>query len=148
MYKRAWQDRVPISAFRLGHLYEYGSPDRENSASVAFQPNASEAWNWYQRGADAGEPNAIARFAERAENNALSLTARSKRNMQLLQAFTLYAAAASRAHEEGWPDGDCEHWRYRRASLARLLALEGMMQQVADAYGAVLGPGSAQRDFP
>jgi hypothetical protein len=29
------------------------------------------------------------------------------------------------------------NWRYRRATLARLLAREGMTQQVADAYTAV-----------
>ena len=29
------------------------------------------------------------------------------------------------------------NWRYRRASLAHLLAHEGMMSQVADAYSAV-----------
>jgi hypothetical protein len=54
-----------------------------------------------------------------------------------LQAFRFYAAAAERAHEEDWPDDAWRHWRYRRASLARLLASEGLMQQVAAAYTAV-----------
>jgi WD40 repeat protein/TPR repeat protein len=138
LYKKAWQDGVPIAAFRLGRLYEYGLQGRGNSASVAFQPDASQAWFWYQQGADAGEPNALARYAERSENAALNAADPSKRNAQLLQAFRLYAAAAERAHEEDWPDDAWKHWRYRRASLARLLAQDGMMQQVADAYREVL----------
>ena len=138
LYKKAWQDGVPIAAYRLGHLYEYGVQGRENSASVAIQPDASQAWLWYSRGADAGEPNAIARFAEREESSALAATDASMRNAELLQAFRLYAAAAERAHEEDWPDDAWKHWRYRRASLARLLARDGLMQQVADAYREVL----------
>jgi hypothetical protein len=61
-----------------------------------------------------------------------------KRNAQLLQAFTFYAAAAQRAREEDWPDGAWQNWRYRRATLARLLANAGLMQEVADAYTAML----------
>jgi hypothetical protein len=52
----------------------------------------------------------------------------------LLQAFRFYAAASERAHDEDWPDDAWRNWRYRRATLARLLAREGNMQQVADAY--------------
>jgi energy-coupling factor transporter ATP-binding protein EcfA2 len=44
------------------------------------------------------------------------------------------AAAAEHAHDEDWPDEAWRNWRYRRATLARLLAREGMMQQVAEAY--------------
>jgi hypothetical protein len=86
----------------------------------------------------AGEPNAIARFAERDEANALIESDRSKRDALLLRAFSLYAAAAERAYEEDWPDDAWKQWRYRRASLARVLAQQGLMQQVADAYGSVL----------
>jgi eukaryotic-like serine/threonine-protein kinase len=142
LYKKAWQEGVPIAAFRLGRLYEYGLQVRGNFASVAFQPDLSQAWRWYSLGADAGEPNALARFAEREESAALATTEVSKRNTQLLQAFRFYAAAAERAREEDWPDDAWNHWRYRRASLARVLAREGMMQQVADTYAAMLHTGS------
>jgi TPR repeat protein len=107
-------------------------------AAGVFNADTSKAWSWYQKGADAGEPNTLARFAERDERNALVQTDALKRNAQLLQAFALYAAAAERAREEDWPDGAWKGWRYRRATLARLLAREGMMQQVADAYAAML----------
>jgi TPR repeat protein len=147
LYEQAWRDGVSIAAFDLGHLYEYGLQATETSG-VAFRPDASSAWQWYQRGADAGEAYALARFAERNENDALTTADPSRRNAQLLQAFKLYAAAAERAHDEDWPDDAWKHWRYRRASLARLLALEGMMQQVADAYGAVLDQGSARPTSP
>ena len=49
-----------------------------------------------------------------------------------------YQAAAERARLEDWPDDAWKHWRYRRASLARVLAQEGMMPEVAHAYGATL----------
>jgi hypothetical protein len=51
---------------------------------------------------------------------------------------------ASRAREEDWPDGAWQNWRYRRATLARLLANAGMMQQVADAYTAMLDKGASR----
>jgi TPR repeat protein len=142
LYEQAWADGVRIAAFRLGHLFEYGV----QSANVARVLNADtpKAWSWYQKGADADEPNALARFAERDETNGLAQTDPLKRNGQLLQAFTLYAAAAERAREEDWPDGAWKDWRYRRATLARVLANAGMMQQVADAYAAVLDKGTAR----
>jgi WD40 repeat protein len=92
----------------------------------------------YQKSADVGEPNALARLAERDEKDALAESSAAKRNSLLLQAFTRFAAAAKRAHDEDWPDDAWRSWRYRRATLARLLAREGMMQQVADSYRTVL----------
>ena len=139
LYKKAWQDGVPLAAFRLGHFYEYGMQGRETSASTAIRPDLPQAWSWYQKGADAGEPNSLARFAEREERNALDETDRLKQNALLLRAFNYYATAAERAKDEDWPDGAGRHWRYRRASLARLLAREGLMQQVADAYASIRG---------
>lgn len=139
LYETAWREGVPIAAFKLGHLYEYGFRASEASALSAFHPDSSTAWQWYQRGADAGEPNALARFAEREERNALAETDSAKRTALLLQAFVHYAAAAARATNEDWPDDAWKNWRYRRATLARVLASEGKMQQVAEAYAAIGG---------
>ncbi len=66
------------------------------------------------------------------------------RHAQLLHAFSLYAAAAERAHDEDWPDEAWRFWRHRRASLSRLLAGEGLMQQVADAYAVVVERTASQ----
>jgi hypothetical protein len=52
-------------------------------------------------------------------------------------AFRYYAAAAESAKTEDWPDDVWKNWRYRRATLARLLARVGMMQQVADSYSQI-----------
>jgi len=133
LYEKAWRDGLPIAAFALGHLYETGVP----GAGVKFQADAAQAWAWYQKGADAGEPTALARFGERDEQYALAVEDPSKARALLLRAFRFYAAAAERAHDEAWPDEAWRHWRYRRATLARLLAREGMMGQVADAYTSV-----------
>ena len=128
LYEQAWRDGVPFAAFELGHLYEAGAADA-----------APMAWSWYQKGADAGEPSALARLAERDDRNAVTETDPSKRGALLLHAFLLYAAAAERAKQDDWPEDAWRNWRYRRATLARLLAREGMMQQVADAYASVRG---------
>jgi serine/threonine protein kinase len=128
LYEKAWQDGVSIAAFRLGALHESSMESAETT----------EAWRWYQKGADVGEPNSLARFAERDERNSRAEAGQSKRNALLLQSFIHYAAAATHAREEGWPDETWRNWRYRRATIARVLAEEGMMQQVADAYSTVL----------
>jgi TPR repeat protein len=133
LYENAWRDGVPIAAFALGHIFETGLPD----AGAKFQADPALAWAWYQKGADAGEPSALARFAERDEQNALTVEDPSKAHALLLRAFRFYAAAAERAHDEAWPDEAWRHWRYRRATLGRLLARAGMMSQVANAYTAV-----------
>ncbi len=138
LLERAWNDKVPIAAYELGRVYETGLPVAAAGVDPKLQVDVSKAWSWYQKGADVGEPNALARFAERDEKNALAESNSTKRNSLLLLAFTRFAAAAKRAHDEDWPDDAWKSWRYRRASLARLLAREGMMQQVADAYRTVL----------
>jgi TPR repeat protein len=141
LYEQAWRDGVSIGAFRLGLLYENGLQTGtvlQTPGVIVFNRDTTKAWMWYQRAADAGEPNALARLAERDERSALAETDPRKRDSQLFQAFTLYAAAVERASEEDWPGDAPKKWRYHRATLAHLLAEEGMMHQVADAYTAVL----------
>jgi len=62
----------------------------------------------------------------------------AKRKALWLSSFKYYAAAAERARVEDWPDDAWRNWRYRRASLARLLARDGMELEVAEAYESVL----------
>jgi TPR repeat protein len=134
LYEKAWAQGVPIAAFRLGQFYEFRSP----ASSEGAVTRVSKAWRWYRQGADAGEPKALARFAEREESEGLGAADPSDRNVQLLKAFTFYAAAVARARVENWPADAWKHWRYRCASLARVLAKEGLMQEVASAYTATL----------
>ncbi len=138
LYDQAWANRVPIAAYELGHYYEMIVPVAMTGVQAAAQPDTAKAWSWYQKGSEVGEPTALARFAERDEENALTEAETETRNLLLLHAFRYYAAAAERAYQEDWPDEAWRHWRYRRATLARLLAHEGMTRQVADAYQAVL----------
>ena len=107
LYEKAWQDGVPIAAFELGHLYEQGVPG--TTASAARQPHASKAWSWYRKGADIGEPSALARFGERDEAAAVTESSPQKKNALLLKAFASYAAAAERAQVEDWPDDALEN---------------------------------------
>jgi hypothetical protein len=79
----------------------------------------------------------LARFAAREESAALSAENAAQKSAHWIAALEYHAAATERARREDWPDGVWRNWRYRRATLARLLAREGMMQQVADAYTAV-----------
>jgi TPR repeat protein len=127
LYEQSWQQGVPYAAFELGRLYETG-----------VAANSADAWRWYRLAADAGEPNALARLAEREERAALAESDARKRTEHLFAAFTLYAAATERARLEDWPDEAWRTWRYRRATLARLLAREGQMQRVANGYSAIM----------
>jgi len=148
LYEKAWRDGVPIAAFRLGNLYERGLKAADGSPLRALSPDASKSWYWYGLGAQAGDPNALARFAEREESHALRESDPSRRDAQLLQSFTFYAAAAEKGRLEDWPDDAWKHWRHHRASLARLLAREDLMQQVADAYRAAQNQRlPSQRDW-
>ena len=138
LFESAWNTGVPIAAFDLGRLYEHGVRQVDSNSRFVVEPDPSKAWSWYEKGMNVGEPNAVARFAERDEANATIESDRSKRDALLLGAFGFYAAAAERAYEENWPDDTWKNWRYRRASLARVLAQRGMMQQIADTYAAIL----------
>jgi len=85
------------------------------------------------------EPDRLARLGAEADEAAFRAATAADRNAHFLEAFRLFAAAAARAREEGWPDEAWSGWRYRRASLARLLARAGMMAEVSDIYERIRG---------
>jgi WD40 repeat protein len=136
LYERAYSSGVAIAAFHLGALFEHGL-EQDGNNQYWLAPDTVRAWAWYQKAADAAEPNALARFAERAADAAFAESDPAKRNGYRLESFRHYAAAAERARIEDWPDEAYRNWRYQRASLARLLASEGMMREIADAYDDV-----------
>jgi WD40 repeat protein/TPR repeat protein len=139
LYEQAFEDGVTIAGFELGGLYERGVRDdaHDHSSPYVLVPDEPRAWSWYQRAADAGDPNALGRFAKREADLAYASTDAAQRNLHLLASFHFYAAAAERARMEDWPDDTWRDWRYRRASLARVLALTGMMREVAQEYTRV-----------
>ena len=134
IYEEAWNRGVKIAAFELGRLYEKGVKSAESQGQYLLAPDGTMAWSWYQKAAAASEPDALARFGERASQLAYSAGEHSKRDRYLLESLKYYAGAAARAQEEDWPDDAWRDWRYRRASLAHLLARQGMMQDVGNAY--------------
>lgn len=89
------------------------------------------------RSAKADELDALVRDAEREETAAAAATSTVGQAAHWLEAFKYYAAATERARSENLPDDEWRNWRYRRASLARLLAREGRMADVGDAYKSV-----------
>ena len=135
LYERAWKEGVLIAGFELGTLYEHGARDQRGAEVLA--PDETRAWFWYQEAADAGEPHALARFGERYDDAALAADTETNRDAALLTSFARYAAAAERARREDWPDETWRNWRYRRASLARVLARDGMMYDVAKTYEGI-----------
>jgi TPR repeat protein len=134
LYEQGWHDGVTVAAFELGNLYEQGVSRIGSTDEYLLAPDKLRAWSWFQKGAHVGEPKALAHLAEKADEVAFFESDPGKRKAHLLESFKYYAAAAERARTEDWPDDAWRNWRYRRASLARLLAREGMMQEVADAY--------------
>lgn len=84
------------------------------------------------------QPNTWAKLGEQAYDSAYNAKTPAQRNAYLLEAFRLFALAATQAEGEHWPEDSWREWRHRRASLARLLARAGMMQDVADTFAAVV----------
>lgn len=130
LLERAWNQGASKAAFELGNLYEHGAAD--------ISANDSQAWSWYKRGADVGEPYALARYGQRELQAAQAAPDARERQQHQLEAFRFYAAAADRARREGWPDQDWRNWRLHRASLARLLEHQDQMAAVTAVYEAVL----------
>jgi TPR repeat protein len=155
LYEQAFEDGVTIAGFELGGLYERGVRDdaHDHSSRYVLVPDEPRAWGWYQRAADAGDPNALGRFAKREDDLAYASIDAGQRQLHWLASFHFYAAAAERARMEDWPDDAWRDWRYRRASLARVMALAGMMQEVAEEYARVRArymprqPTASQRLF-
>jgi WD40 repeat protein len=135
LYQQAWEQGLPFAGFKLAELYEHGVSGAD--ATVILPADPTQAWFWYRKAAAAGNPNAIARIADRDERAALT-AAGGERDAHFLQAFALYAQAAKSASDQYWPDGAWRAWRYRRSSLARVLAEDSMMSEVATAYKRVL----------
>lgn len=131
LLERAWNQGASMAAFELGSLYERGV------SGVSADP--AQAWSWYRRGADVAEPYALARYGQSELEAAQTARGALERRRHRLEAFKFYASAAEQARREGWPDEAWRNWRLHRASLARLLAPEGGMPDVASAYEAALG---------
>jgi hypothetical protein len=79
---------------------------------------------------------------------AFAANSAAERRSHFLEAFEFYARAADRARAAGWPDEAWRDWRYRRASLARLLAHDGLMREVAKVYDDVRAQYAAARPVP
>gem|GEM_PF-4575007 len=137
LYEKAWSEGVKVAALDLGALYMRGVLAPNSRTGYALAPDKSKAWDWYRNGAEAGEPWALSEFAEYNVNAATAERTVDQKKVRLLQGFSYIAAACERAHADGWPDEVWKQWRYRRAALARLLAAQGMMQQVAEKFTAV-----------
>jgi TPR repeat protein len=136
LYQKAWDAGLHFAAFALGDLYEHGVSQGAGAQVVAADPK--QAWGWYEKGAAASEPSALARLGERDDGKALDAVDPSAKQAALLAAFRYYAAAAGRARNADWPADAWRDWRYRRASLARVLARGGMLDAVAVRYDDVL----------
>jgi WD40 repeat protein/serine/threonine protein kinase len=145
LYEQAWNDGVTIAAFDLGELYEQRVSVPSRSADATRAADDGRAWEWYRRGAAAGDPAALARIAFEDESGAVPAKDAARKSALRLEAFRYYASASERARLEDWPDNAWRSWRYRRASLARLLARAGMMQDVADVYGQIQRQYSPRR---
>jgi hypothetical protein len=137
LFEQAWTDGLTIAGFELGSLYEHGVNRTGANIEYSLAPDAARASSWYQRAAEAGDPSALAHFAEMEGVTASSQRADVNKKAYLLESFKHYAAAAEAARQANWPDDAWRSWRYHRASLARLLALEGMAENVAHAYDDV-----------
>jgi dipeptidyl aminopeptidase/acylaminoacyl peptidase len=140
---RLWTVRIPTLEQQLTWAQAAQFDPLPNSLRALSQ-TAPRAVGASAAPADAAGPVALARLGDAADRAALGASTDSERNARLLEAFGFFAAAAERAQRAGWSDEASLRFRYRRASLARLLARAGMMAQVAQVFARVragLPPG-------
>jgi WD40 repeat protein/tRNA A-37 threonylcarbamoyl transferase component Bud32 len=132
----AWAEAAQFDELSISARFALGLPAL--TGREALLPDVGARARLGKReAAESRDPNALARLAETAEEAALDAKTRAERNAHLLDAFGYFAAATLRAESEGWSEGPFRRWRYRRASLARLLARAGMMEQVSESYESV-----------
>ncbi|HZO21223.1 MAG TPA: hypothetical protein VFB37_01880, partial [Steroidobacteraceae bacterium] len=126
--------RLQVSWYRAA---EFDPLSAIEKAQLGLAENASAGIHLFHRD-DGKDAAALARLAQGEERAAtLDLSSR-ERNAHLLHAFTLYAAAARRSTADGRPEELSKAWRYRRATLAHVLARQGMMRQAAETYRALV----------
>ena len=140
LLEQALRQGVVVAAFELGRLYEQGVRAAAADGTSWLPADQELAWQWYRRGADLSEPSSLARYGESEEQAARAVSDAGDRHRHRLEAFRYYATASERARREAWPDEAWRNWRLHRASLARLLAFEGGMPEVAATYSQLLKP--------
>jgi hypothetical protein len=135
---RVWDARIPSLEEQLTWVEaaQFDPLSATARASLGLPPLPG-AGVLPRKPAKSNEPGSLARLAEQADQAALVAQTPQERNTHLLEAFGYFAAAVKSAQSAGWPDDASWQWRYRRASLARLLARQGMMRQVAEIYARV-----------
>jgi hypothetical protein len=139
LYQQAFEAGLSVGAVRLGQFYEARASD--SVGGLEASKDASLAWSWYQRAKSRGDPSALARFAEREEQDAVRAETSAARDRLWLDAFSDYAAAVTLARQQEWSEELWRNWRYRRASLARLLEQDGLMREVAQRYQSSIDGG-------
>jgi WD40 repeat protein/serine/threonine protein kinase len=133
---RVWDARIPTLEQQLAWAEAAQFDPLSRSERFAFGlPPATE----FRQRPKSHEPEALGRLGAEADEAAFLARTAAVRDAHFLAAFQNFAAAAACAESEGWPDEAWSGWRFRRASLARLLARAGMTAEVADAYARVRG---------
>jgi WD40 repeat protein len=132
---RIWVVRIPTLQQQLSWAEAAQFDPLPNSLRATAQPPAAAQARQPAIGSDG--PLALARLGDKADQAALGARTESERDARLLEAFGFFAAATVQAERAGWPEDASIRWRYRRASLARVLARAGLMRQVADIYARV-----------
>lgn len=133
LYEEAWRDHVPIAGTRLAALYEHGAP--------GLSADSAKAQHWLKLGADSLEPEALGHIAEQTEIAAAPTGGGPSNEHLLLQALALYTLASEQARLQAWPDAVYKVWRYRRATLARVLAHDGLIREVVETYRSNIKAG-------
>jgi WD40 repeat protein/tRNA A-37 threonylcarbamoyl transferase component Bud32 len=131
---RVWNARIPSLEQQRDwtEAAQFDPLSSDDRAALGFTVSSHKAAR-----APSQQPDRLAKSGEQAYDNAYRAETQAQRNAYLLEAFRLFALAAAQAEGENWPDASWREWRHRRASLARLLARAGMMQDVADVFATV-----------
>ncbi len=139
----AWAEAAQFELLSSSARFAMGLPPTTGDA-YPLPDDGARRERGYRGPSESREPTSLALLAEEADTAALLAKTDNEKNTHSLEAFRYFAAAAARAQGKGWPDGAWRRWRYRRASLARLLARSGMMDQAAEIYENVRARNAPQ----
>jgi hypothetical protein len=89
-----------------------------------------------QKAQSAGDPSAFALAGEWEDRQLLATPAGADRLPHLLSGLRAYQQAARLGESAGWPEQTVRDWRFRRASLVRLLAKQQRMHEAGQTTAA------------
>jgi hypothetical protein len=102
---------------------------RAGTELARLDGGTAEGESWLRKAEAAGDPSAYALEGEWKDQRLLATHSDAEQLPQLLAGLKAYRQAAQLGETAGWPELTVRDWRFRRATLARMLAQRQKMHE-------------------